>query len=194
MGLPQLSVGAPLALIPKPKPRTPPWHGVGELGFRRPAPCSLLGSQPCCCCCCCAQRGTACMQLFLQLRHAGAASVLPCCKRLLHVWHGLALSAAPCCFAFSLPWHSIRVCWLSHCCACHSRYCCWVLLALSASVACTSRQALRSCLTHAGARKPWLDVEGQVHLPLMFVYPETLQVSRSCRSSCRVTAVFVAPG
>ena len=29
-----------------------------------------------------------------------------------------------------------------------------------------------------GARKPTLDVDGQVHWPLMFVYPETMQVRR----------------
>ena len=28
-----------------------------------------------------------------------------------------------------------------------------------------------------GARKPTLDAEGQVHWPLMFVYPETMQVA-----------------
>ena len=32
---------------------------------------------------------------------------------------------------------------------------------------------------HAGQRKPWLDAEGHVRLPMMFVYAETMQVSSS---------------
>ena len=47
------------------------------------------------------------------------------------------------------------------------------------------QSSLTPFFMHAGTRKPWLDAEGQVHLPLMFVYPETMQVSCSCRCSFR---------
>ena len=47
---------------------------------------------------------------------------------------------------------------------------------------------------HAGSRKPWLDADGQVHLPLMFMYPETMQVSTLCRCSFRLMRCRTCPG